>query len=180
MYYIMNCLSPDKGDLAMLKFKDDNSGNKYRLWNNGEKFLPKPNDPNRKINILKDAFLAPQEPVSVEVVKGYSGIMAEMWLAPVPLMTKRLYEVLKKAGVNTIDTYEAKIIDSSKVYDDYVAFKVTKKLLTETKADGAMLFLLDGLATQVMVHESVKKAILDAGIDTLTFYKSKDLEPIAI
>ncbi len=172
MYYIMTCVSPDSSDLAMVKFADDNSASKYRLWLAGKKFSPFVAPPEgKKPSILTVARMAPQEPVLAEVEKGHPGVMPEL-NDSVHFMTKKLYEVLKKAGVDSIDTYEAKITDpvKKKVFDNYIAFNITKAATLEVaKEQKIPLFRLEG-GVEIYVHESIKKAIEDAGITTLTFY----------
>jgi hypothetical protein len=100
MYYVMKCLSPYTGPLAMLSYRPDHPS---RSWAQADKFSTNPAEP---------AYLrAPPEPVRVQVKKNRSGVMAEFWDVPVPLMTKRLFHALQGAGVENIDTYDAEIVD---------------------------------------------------------------------
>jgi hypothetical protein len=187
MYFIMMCQSPMKGDLAMLGYQPDDP---FRSWASGDRFSTDP--------AAESYDRPPPEPVHAEILKGYSGIMAEFWDDPVPLMTKRLHKALLAAGVDNLDVYQAEIVDpkTKAVNQDYVAFNIVGKIsaadlkksqvdpgnrskmvsmdlnsvaIDEGKARGALLFRLAESVNAIVVHEKVKQAILAQGINTLTF-----------
>jgi hypothetical protein len=192
MYYMMHCLSPAAGDLAMLTYRRDHP---MRSWASGNRFSTDPTD---------DAELrAPPEPVQAEVKPGYAGIMAEFWATPVPLMTKRLHQALQNAGVSNLDVYAAEIFDptTNTTNKDYVAFNIVGKIsavdlersivapssaspmismdldsvtIREDASKGALLFRLAESVNGIVVHESVKRQLEEAGIDTLTFVEPQD------
>lgn len=178
MYYMMHCFSPKERDNAMLTYSPDDP---LRSWAEGARFDD-----------------APPEPVRAEVKKGYTGNMAEFWDDPVPLMTTRLHEALMAAGVSNLDTYKAVIYDpaTKSIFDNYVAFNIIGTIaaadLSRSEFDpsepermiamdfrsvvidpkrtgGALLFRLAESVNAIVVHESVKRHLEAAGIDTLTF-----------
>jgi|RhiMetdeSRZDD1v2_1073273.scaffolds.fasta_scaffold1662826_1 hypothetical protein len=192
MYYVMTCLSPDVGYLAMLSYEPDHPS---RSWAQADKFSTNPEDP---------AYLrAPPEPVRAQVKKNRSGVMAEFWDDPVPLMTKRLFKALEAAGVRNIDLYKAEIFDpnTGTTYKDYVAFNIVGKVaaadlarasvdtrspermiamdfnslaIDEAAAGGALLFRLAESVNAIVVHERVKNYLEANGINTLTFIEPED------
>jgi len=177
MYYLIRCLSPEKGYLATLEYESDDP---LRDWMEAEVF----EDP-------------PPIPVVAKIIPRNNTVMAEFWQVPVPLMTKRLYQTLLSAGVSNIDTYEAIIEDprTEEKNQDYVAFNIVGKIaaadlskseyqaingtlvsvdfdsltIDENKTRDALMFHLAESVNGIVVHESVKNAIEAAGIDTLTF-----------
>lgn len=182
-YYMLHCFSPKEGDLAMLTYKRDTP---LRSWASGKRFTN-----------------PPPQPVRAEVKPGYSGIMAEFWSNPVPLMTKRLHKALLDSGVANLDTYAAEIFDpkGKKTYSDYVAFNIIGVVaaadLKKSKFDagspdrmvsmdfdsvsidakatgGALMFRLAESVNAIVVHEKIKTHIEANGIDTLTFVVPED------
>lgn len=172
MYYMLHCFSPPDADLAMLSYRPDHP---LRRWTAGQRF----ENP-------------PPEPVRATVKAGYSGVMAEFWDVPVPLMTKRLHEALVAAGVSNLDVFQAEITDPStqQVYTDYVAFNLIGKVaaadmdksvydpsipwfdavaINNLAARGQLLFRLAESTNAIMIHEGVKARLEAAGINTLTF-----------
>ena len=123
--------------------------------------------------------------------------MLEMHDVPVPLMTQNLYQILLNSGVSNIDVYSTYIsdIDTHEVYEGYVAFNIIGVIsaaelsksvfeapdgplvsvdfmsltIEQSKPRGALMFRLAESVNGIVVHESVKKAIEAASIDTLTF-----------
>lgn len=183
MYYMMHCFSPPDRDNAMLSYTPDDP---LRSWAEGARF----DDP-------------PPEPVRAEVKRGYAGNMAEFWDDPVPLMTTRLLEALRGAGVGNLDTYKAVIADPAgkREYTNYVAFNIVGTVaaadLKKSKVDpgnaakmiavdfdsvtidpkatrGALLFRLAESVNAIVVHEKVKRAVEASGITTLTFVEPED------
>jgi hypothetical protein len=189
MYFVLGCLSPSDGTLAMLSYDPDHP---MRSWASGTRFDPSP-----------DAWefdQPPPEPVTAEVVPGYEGIIAELFTVPVPLMTRRLLAVLRAAGVDNIDAYDAVIRDNAtgKSYTDHVAFNligavaaadlertltspyssrnliardIDALVVSETAANGLLMFRLAESVNAILVHDSLKQAVEAAGIDTLSFFE---------
>ena len=192
MYYMMHCLGPEDGEIAMLTYKRDHP---LRSWASGDKFSTSPLDPVFE--------RIPPEPVRAEIKPGYEGAMLEFWDDPVSLMTKRLHKALQDAGVTNIDTYKAEIINpkSGNANADYVAFNIVGKIsaadlekskiapsnrdrmismdldsvtIDEAATRGALLFRLAESVNAIVVHENVKKQIEAAGISTLTFVEPEN------
>ncbi len=187
MYYMLHCLSPDKGDLAMLTYKRDHP---LRSWASGNRFSADPAAPAQN--------RVPPQPVRAEIKPGYAGIMAEFWANPVPLMTKRLHKAMISTGIDNLDVYEAEILDpqTKTANHDYVAFNIVGKIsaadLKKSQVDpgntaqmismdlnsvslnpgatkGALLFRLAESVNAIVVHQQVKDSLIAAGIHTLTF-----------
>jgi hypothetical protein len=177
MYYILQRREPediDAPDIAAFSYDRDIQG---RSWFRGARF----NDP-------------PLEPVLVTTQGGELPDLSEV---PLPLVSKRLAEALKHASVTNIDYYPAEIRNEStgETFNDHLAFNLIglvaaadlsasdydspegplisvdfdSLVIDEEKARRVPMFRLAECVTAIIVHESVKKAIEGAGIDTLTF-----------
>ncbi|XXT19894.1 hypothetical protein WME94_57700 [Sorangium sp. So ce429] len=183
MYWIMLCPSPVHGDHALLEHEPDDP---FRSWMSGARF----EDP-------------PPEPIVATVMPGYSGVMAELWQVPVPLMTERLLAVLRRAGVDNLDTYHAEVHDTEtkEVRTDYVAFNVIGLVMAadlnralfdvdqpdrkismffdalaidDTAAMSLLMFRLGEAVNTLVVHERVKQAVEAAGLNTIRFLTPED------
>jgi len=184
-YYIVNCEDPEVGYLARLSYTPDDP---RRSWILGERFSTAPPQPVR---------------ATVRGLDDDDTVMAELWKSPVPVMSLRLLEVLRDAGVSNLDVYPAALTDpsSGKVYDDFVAFNLIGKIsavdlgrsklapgpvdqrismsidqlaLDEARIQGALMFRLAEAVSTLVMHASIKDRIEGAGIDTLTFYEPAD------
>jgi hypothetical protein len=180
-YYMLECLDPPDGFMALLNYKRDNP---LRSWTRGASFKS-----------------PPPTPVTATLQMKNKSKLIEMWSWPVPLMTKRLYEALLAAGVTNLDVYPAELIDpiSNTVYTDYLAFNIIGLIsaanlnqsiystdesqlsvdfdslsIDEKKTHGALLFRLAESTNGIVIHESVKVVIESSGLDTLTFVDPKD------
>lgn len=177
MYYMLLCNAPSGNSPALVTYLPDRPG---RAWMLGYRFDP-----------------AITEPVKATAKFRKRSVLTELIHVPVPLMTRRLYEVIYNAGVSNIDVYPAIITDedSGKVYKEYVAFNIIGAVsaadldasqfsapdgplvtvdfdslsIDESKSRGALMFRLAECVSGIVIHESVKKFIEAAGIDTLTF-----------
>lgn len=177
MYFVLSCMSPLHAHKALITYEPDDP---WRNWQMGRRFTADP-----------------PVPVSATIEPGESGEMVEMWDGPLPLMTRRLAQALRRAGVDNLDLYEAEILDveSGTLHRGYVAFNVIGAVaaadlaksdyraeggplisvdfdslyVDERKARGALLFRLAESINAILVHESVKSSIEAEGIDTLTF-----------
>jgi hypothetical protein len=176
-YYMMTCLDPADGYLATLEYDSSADEDLLRDWMAGERFE-----------------IQPPQPVRVTRVERPSTVLAEMWQVPVPLMTHRLHAALESAGVANLEVFPAEIVDAKTgtVNTDYVAFNIVGAIaamvsrppagsdlivgpqLDAAKIAGALLFRLAEAVNAIVVHESVRKAVEGAGIDTLTFLEPQD------
>ena len=113
-------------------------------------------------------------------------------------MSERLHNVLLSVGVDNVEFFPAVLTNTStgeefKYYayklvgavslmdagqSEYETYKNTapvadttihKFVADESKAHGLLMFRMAESITAIVVHESVKNAIKDAGIDTLEF-----------
>lgn len=177
MYYMMTCLDPEDGYLASLEYDSSDDEDLLRDWMAGERF-----------DIL------PPQPVRLTRPPRSNTVLAEMWQVPLPLMTKRLHDALSAGGVTNLETFPAEIVDTktNEVNSDYVAFNIVGAIaamkskppagsdllvgpeLDEKKIGGALLFRLAEAVNAIVVHESIRKTIEAAGINTLTFLEPKD------
>lgn len=185
MYYIIACHLPMDIDMdidkALLSYSPDELKNGYlRLWNNGKRFDQ-----------------SPEEPIHIEIEEELSGYLVEFYDGVIPVMSKRLAHALTNAGISNLDFYRSEIYDlaTGKVYTDYLAYNLIgtvsaadlskseyqapdgplisvdfdSVVIDEKKTRGALMFRLAESVNGIVIHESVKKAIEAAGIDTLTF-----------
>lgn len=177
MYFMLECLSPAKGYIAAVEHRDDDP---MRCWNCAERFEKPPPVPLRpRLRMRRDS------------------VLAEMWKAPLPLMTQRLHQALLACGVANLDVYSAVLLDprSGQEYTNYVAFNLIgavaaadlreskhsapdgpmisvdfdSLVIDENRTRGALMFRLAEAVNGIVVHESVKQGIEASGIDTLTF-----------
>jgi hypothetical protein len=192
MYYVVKCppLTNDKGELLIEIHNYDDVGDVWE-WGSGDVF---DQDEIQSIPI-------PIE-IDVEVFRDYSGQPPEMRDNGVCVMTRRLSEALTQAGVDNIDYYPAVLTNttSGEKYN-YVAYNIIGKVaaadlensdfssydnklvadvgfkelvLDESKIHGLLLFRLAEKLSTILIHDNVRKAILEQGIDTLTFIKPED------
>jgi len=178
MYYMLECLSPEDEDHALLDYGDEDT---ERSWHSGTKFKQ-----------------SPREPIEVNVNEDSPGVLPEFTDVPLPLMTKRMVRALHEAGVDNFDTYKVVIWDPTtrKKHFDHVAVNIIGKIaaadltksvfdaslpermisldfdsvvIDEKKTHGAFLFRLAESVNAIVVHEKVKEHLEASGIDTLTF-----------
>jgi hypothetical protein len=144
----------------------------------------------------------PPLPVVATIPASQAGEVLELNLDTLPLMTHRLADALREAGVDNIDFYEAEIHDeaSGQVLRTHVAFNLVGLVaaadlaasrhvaadgplvtvsfqslsLDADKARGALMFRLAESTMGVVVHESVKRVVEARGIDTLDFVRPSD------
>ncbi len=177
MYYMLECLSPRDGYIAAIEHHDDDP---MRCWICGERFAVPPAVPLRPRLRMRN-----------------ESVLAELWKAPLPLMTTRLHDALLGSGVTNLDTYPAVLLDpaNGREYANYVAFNLIgvvaaadlgnsvyaapdgpvigvdfdSLVIDEAKARGALMFRLAEAVNGIVVHASVKQRLESAGINTLTF-----------
>jgi Immunity protein family (Imm11) len=184
-YYVMHVEDPDVGYRARLEYKRDTP---LRSWMTGAQFQKPPEEPIA---------------IRLRGTDEEGWILGDLWLTPITVMSNRLLQALQSAGVDNLDTYAVELLDpvSGKTHKDFVAFNVVGKIaaadtaatrfsptssdrmisadidslaLDDTKARGALMFRLAESVNAIIVHDSVRQAVLAAGIDTLTFLEPED------
>lgn len=189
MYYIMQCHPPTTdADEALLEIHNDIDVGDVYFWNDG---LPLPQDEKQSIPKIIN--------IHYDVFQGYNGLPPDMEDLGVSIMSERLKDALDSAGINNIEYFPATLINnqngekhqyfafslvglvaiadmSSSDYESFdgnpvgdVSFYELK--IDETKAKGLPIFRLAEDSSAIMVHESIKKVIEEAGIDTIKFIK---------
>jgi hypothetical protein len=141
---------------------------------------------------------APKMPIVVKIRDGYESAEAREFMSVPPIMSKRMYEVLKSAGVLNLQVFDATIQsqDHTVKLKDFLAFNLIglvkaadmKKsrfsphnssreidawfdhlqLKDEIRTD-LLMFRLAEYTSTIVVHESVRKAIEAAGIRHVYF-----------
>lgn len=160
MYYAVYCLEPDNATLAKLEYDFSLDEDFLRSWISGEAFEIMP-------------------PLPVVLERGSRGVLPEFVQSPVAVMTTRLFQVLEAAGVSNLETFPTEIHDAkgNLVSSDYVAFNVVGLIRTEDlPSESELKFArLEESVNVLLVHDSIKQAILDAGITTLTFHETSEI-----
>lgn len=184
-YYVLRVEDPEEGYRARLEYKRDYP---LRSWMSGARFERQPPEPIA---------------VRLRGTDEEGWVLGDLWLTPITVMSKRVLKAMQSAGVDNLDTYAVELLDpvSGKTHTDFVAFNVIGKIAaadaTQTRftpgvkermvsADidslaldqatmrGALMFRLAESVNAIIVHDSVRQAILDAGIDTLTFLEPEE------
>lgn len=197
MYYIMESpvITTEAGE-ACLEIHNTFRIAGIRLWQNN-----KPLTPEQKNNIPN-----PIE-IEFDVFRGYNGLPNEFEDLGIPIMSDRLYKTLISAGVDNLETFPAVLKNKAtgeryayhayKIYglislmdesqSEFETYKNSKPVIgttihkfvaDESKAHGLLLFRMAEDATAIVVHESVKKRIEEAGIDSVEFIKPEDYTSI--
>ena len=194
MYYIMECpiLTTAAGE-AVMEIHNTFRLAGIRLWQNN-----RPIPPEKKQNI--------PDPIEIDfdVFRGYEGPPSEFEDLGIPVMSDRLYQVLVSCGVDNLEVFPAVLKNTStqqkykyyayKIYDvvplmnitesEYETYRNTgpatihKFVADESRTRGLLMFRMAESITDIVVHESVKKAIEAAGIDTVEFIKPEDFTSI--
>ena len=180
-YFKLLCNTPEDDDGGFADIVD-HFVEGANSWISGERF-------NATISTPLEFDVEPEE--------DYQGLPAEMFFGETFLMTTRLVDALKEAGVDNIDCYPATLthIETGEKYDyqavniigtrmaadleksDWESFDgdartdtfFNKLVVDEEKVGGLLLFRLAESLSTVIVHEKVKDHLLASGIDTLTF-----------
>jgi hypothetical protein len=185
MHYIMRCDRPinAKGE-AQQQIHNCFKAGRVRLWRGGR-------------HLLEADSLPSPIPVDFEPLKGYLGPPMELYDVCIPLMSARLAAVLVAAGVDNVAFYPALLTNTitGETYD-YHAFNVvgavaaadlersewstfdgwpvadvsfTRFELNAEKAERHLFFRLAENINALVVHESVRNRVIEAGIDTVRF-----------
>lgn len=193
-YYIMDCplIVGDENSGVMLELDSHFKLAGIRRWWSG---LPLKSE--RKKNIP-----TPVE-FEFEAFQCYQGPPQELDDLGIPVMSKRLINVLTEAGVDNIEFFPAILrnITTGQTYNyqvyniiglvaatdleqsEYETYQkespiadtsIHKLVLDESKTHNLLLFRLAEDVSAIVVHERIKKQIENAGIDTMEFIKLED------
>jgi len=186
-YYVLMCLTPWFTKSASLGPPPDVDG--VESWISGRYIdVPVPQPLEFEVEIDEDDR-EPEEP----------GQLLEMYDYGVVLMTERLVNALREAGVDNLQAFDAVIRDprTNRVVTDYKVVNVVgviaaadmgkSKLyeppdgaplidvsfdslaIDEKRAGGQLLFRLAESLSAIIVHDRVKQHLLARGFDMLTF-----------
>jgi hypothetical protein len=185
MYFVVDCEEPVTEDgEALFEIHNCFRVGTTRNWRAGHAL--------RRAETIPDLI-----PIDFEPLNGYEGGPVELIDVCIPLMSARLAEALKSAGVDNVVFYPARLTNTAtgQTYD-YQAFNVvgivaaadleksewstfdgmlvadvsfTELALDESSAGGMLLFRLAENINALLVHHSVRDHVLAAGIDTLQF-----------
>jgi|GEM_PF-1967186 len=192
MYYVLRCppITNEKGEL-LVEIQNNESVGDVWDWTSGDIF---DQDEVQSIPALIN--------MTVEYYRGYQGSPNEIRDIGVSVMSKRLSEVLTQAGVDSIDYYPAVLTNSEtgQTYD-YMAYNLIGKIavvdlaasdyttyddkpvadvgfeklvIDDEKAKSLLMFRLAENLSTILIHDNVRKHILDSGIDTLRFMEPED------
>lgn len=194
MYYVLWGESDDDGNMLSFTYKKDH---RFRSFDEGQKFT---DDSDAKIWEQH-----PKEPIRVEIEEGDENAPLPSFLEmPIPIMSKKLLEVIRSAGVNNVDAYDAELYypDGSLASKDYVVFNLIGVIMAadmeksiydpdqpdrmiamsfdsltidERKTYGFLMFRLAENITTILIHEQVKQAIEDAGIKLIRMSKTENV-----
>lgn len=197
MYYVMECepiIREDGGAVLSLNNTFKLAG--IRLWKTGS-----PIKKERKDNVPNPVEL------DFDSYRGYDGFPMEIEDLGIPVMSKRLCDVLTNAGVDNLELFPAKLKNNQtgQVFDYYVynvlglvaamdlqkseyeTYKGEKPFadttihelaIDESKVNDLLFFRLAENVSTIIVHESIKLAIESAGIETVSFIKPEDYSQI--
>lgn len=192
MYYVFRCqtLTNEKGE-ALIEVHNTFKLGRIRLWKNGQVIPQDKLDFPQPIQVEFDAF------------RGYEGPPIEMQGTGIPLMSKRLADAVLAAGVDNVQFFpvDLRCKQTGKQYE-YRAFNVVGLVaaadlgkseyevhdddapvgdvsfeslaLDEKKIGGLLLFRLAENVNAIIVHDKVRRAVLERGIDTVEFTKPED------
>lgn len=181
MYFMLVCQSPFDAEPALLTYQpDESSDGALRSWKSCKRFAD-----------------APPSPIEVTVDEGESGVLLELYDANIALMSRRLADVLRAAGVSNVDFYDVVVddLETKQKHLSHVAFNIVGSIaaadlakstfsapdgptisvdfdglsIDAQRARGALFFRLAESINGIVVHERVKKAFDASNIDTLTF-----------
>ena len=139
------------------------------------------------------------EPLQIEfdTYRGYQGPPVELYDVGAPLMSERLARALLGAGVETLELFPTILIHRGtgtryayyvynvslmmaaadmgrsvwQAYDRLLMYDVSfyELVLDESKCQGELLFRLGQNVNALVVHDSVREAISQSGIGSVTF-----------
>lgn len=194
MYYVIYGCSDKDGNLMAYTYKKDH---RARSFFEGQKFTSDPT-----ADVWKQH---PKEPIRLEIEPGYENAPFPTFLEmPIPIMNTKTLETIRSAGVNNVDAYRAELyyadgrlaskdyfvvniigviaasdMDKS-VYDPnqpdrLISMSFDALTIDERKTFGFLMFRLAENITTVLIHEQVKQAIEEAGIELIEMSKPEDV-----
>lgn len=184
MYYMLECLSPEVGFNAMVSHRD---ADPRRCWIDGERFhLPPPLPLRPTLRMRQGSVLAElwKSPLPLMSQRLYQVLLAcgvdNLDVYPVELLDPKSGQTYTDyVAFNLIGPIAAADLSKSiySIPDDSAAASdgavraadFDSLAIDESKARGALMFRLAESLNGIVVHESVKQAIEDSGIHTLTF-----------
>lgn len=140
-------------------------------------------------------------PVRIYLDPEASGVLLPMYHKGVLLMSEALVEALHSAGVQNLELFDTILIDDAN-HREYTNYRLVNIIgciaaadlaqsahrahgaplfdvdfdslvIDENKAKGALMFRLAENVSGIVVHESVKDAVLKAGIEYLDFVPTR-------
>ncbi|MBL8025521.1 MAG: hypothetical protein JNL74_03875 [Fibrobacteres bacterium] len=184
-YYMLECIAPEAwDDVALVEGIAPPVGE--ISWRLGSRFIN-----------------PPREPVVVNLHPEYGVQIKELRNVDALLMTRRLHEAFVEAGVSNLDTYSAIIRHPSRNFEtsDYVVcnlvgivatanlknlfvngssthgindIDINPIVIDDESVGELLMFRLKENSSAVVVHESVKAALLSKGFSMLTFVSPEE------
>lgn len=136
-------------------------------------------------------------PVRIHLDPGSPGLLMPMYHKGILLMSTELIEALRSAGVSNLELFDAVLVDEAqqREYNSYRLVNIVGVIaaadlaasvyrahgtplfdvefdslaIDESRTRGALMFRLAENLSGIVVHESVKAAVLKAGIEHLDF-----------
>lgn len=118
----------------------------------------------------------PPEPVEVHIRDGYEDAEPRPFLGVPPIVRDDLLAVLRGAGVDNLDVYDAVLRsrDGAVRIAGYKAFNLIGLVDAVDRGQGRRMFRLAEDTSAILVHRSVRDAIEAAGIGPLRFVAPAD------
>ncbi|MDH5216136.1 MAG: hypothetical protein OEX19_00430 [Gammaproteobacteria bacterium] len=194
MYFVLAPKPDSDGNIMGFTYKKDHP---LRSWMGGNKFSKDESQP-----VFKKE---PTSPIRVQLKKGRETVQKADYLeAPLPIISERLYFVLKEAGVDNIDVYPMEICDEEGLvlYDDYFAVNIIGKVsavdieksisdedqadsmisksfdslaINEDAANGLKLFRLAENVGVVLVNENIKNILTVNKFETIELLEPENI-----
>ncbi len=163
-YYVIEPDTDDDGIMMVLEYNEDH---RDRSWHDGEIFTSDVSAPVWKQH--------PKVPIKLTIEEGYEQAPMSSFLEyPIPIMSKKLLDTVRAAGVTNIDSYIVEIYypDGTLVPEDYYAFNlfgtVREGIAEEflrSNTEGPLMFRLASDITTILIHKRIKEAIAEAEIE---------------
>lgn len=192
MFYTIGASGDEDGNIVGYKF-DDYATSKIE-FDEGKRLYPQSN------TTVRDKEKEPTGIIKLNIKAGRENAPLPNFLSqPKPIMSKKLLEVIRAAGVNNIDAYKADFYyaDGSKAPGEYfivnvigvvaaadmsksvydpnqpdkmIAMSFDSLTIDQSKTHGLLMFRLAENIVEIILHEKVKKAIEKANIPYVALY----------
>lgn len=145
----------------------------------------------------------PAIPVVVRIRDGYEEAELRSFLSVPPILSKKLYEILVKAGVDNLEVFDAVLTsrDGKVAIEGFKAFNLVglfsmadlkkskfspgnssreidasfdKLVFDPNKKPSHLMFRLEEYTSAVVVHKSIRQAIEEAGITHIKFIEASE------